>query len=103
MRLKAAPRALSRSAGSVVRCPWQAFVPLRKASRRVSTRQTRVSAPRASTCIKGGLGLLPADATLAAADEAHQVQRFGSRDLCLDLRQGVLQFQTGAIENLVGL
>src|SRR5271157_67350 len=45
--------------------------------------------------------LLPANAALAAADEVHKLERFGGGDPGLDFRQGVLQLQAGAVEQLV--
>src|SRR5260370_38420900 len=50
-----------------------------------------------------GLGLLPANPTLAATHEVHQVGRFRSRNLGFDARAGLGQVQAGPVQDLVGL
>ena len=49
-----------------------------------------------------GWALLPADAAFAAADKTHKLERFGGGDVGFNFRQGFLQLQAGAVEQLVG-
>src|ERR1039457_3076952 len=46
--------------------------------------------------------LFPADPAPAAADETHQVERFGSRKFGFDARERLFQLEARAVQKLIG-